>query len=351
MNNPLHLTDVFPLWISGNGIFSALQSFDVPWKSENINADLDLEYYGNVSGDKIISPLIAKVMSGSVLSQTEVNMLASTIYNINGLNWTKLWATLNMQYNPIENYNMIEEMTDDETVTEYGKTITRTNNLSHAKTGTETETPDITETRTDNLTHAKSGTETTTPDIEEERTDRLSHTKTGTEQIQPNTTETTTPNLSNTTTNGLYGFNSATASDSSTSATSATGTNTVTKTGTETTTYNTTEGNTGTQTTTKTGTEEIAYDIDETETGTQTVTRDGTNQVTYNVSETDTGTSADAATGSDVNTRNYLLTRSGNIGVTTSQQMIESERELWKFNFFRDVVFPDVDRVLSLLIY
>lgn len=42
--------------------------------------------------------------------------------------------------------------------------------------------------------------------------------------------------------------------------------------------------------------------------------------------------------------------RSGNIGVTTTQAMLKSERELWMWNFF-DQVYKDIDSVLSLPIY
>ena len=42
--------------------------------------------------------------------------------------------------------------------------------------------------------------------------------------------------------------------------------------------------------------------------------------------------------------------RSGNIGVTTTQQMISADRELWMWNFF-DQVYKDIDSVLSLPIY
>lgn len=45
------------------------------------------------------------------------------------------------------------------------------------------------------------------------------------------------------------------------------------------------------------------------------------------------------------------LTRHGNIGVTTSQQMIQSERDLWKWDFYNDVMFPDLDKILTLAIY
>ena len=43
-------------------------------------------------------------------------------------------------------------------------------------------------------------------------------------------------------------------------------------------------------------------------------------------------------------------TRSGNIGVTTTQAMLVAEREVWMWNFF-DQVYKDIDSVLSLPFY
>ena len=56
--------------------------------------------------------------------------------------------------------------------------------------------------------------------------------------------------------------------------------------------------------------------------------------------------------GSDVFTvqDERVLTRKGNIGVTTTQQMAQSEIDLWRWNFFRSV-FSDIDSVLTLKIY
>lgn len=48
------------------------------------------------------------------------------------------------------------------------------------------------------------------------------------------------------------------------------------------------------------------------------------------------------------NTKN--LTRSGNIGVTTSQEMLESELKLRKFDFY-NLLMRDVDKTLCLKIY
>lgn len=257
------LNDVFPDWLTGSGIFGTLQTFPVPWADENISAALDMEYHGNISGEKLISPLVEKMRSGDVLTTTEKTAIATAIMAVCGVRWGKQWETLEFEYNPIENYSMVEQMTNDQTVDVYGKTRTRTDNLSHTKTGTETDTP--------------------------------------------NTTETQTPNLTNTRNAETHGFNSAQAVPTDADTQRATGTNTVTRTGQEQRTYNTTDADTGTQT-----------------------ENDG---------------------GQDTHTRNYRLTRSGNIGVTTSQQMIESERALWVWNFFYDVVFPDIDRVLTLQIY
>lgn len=43
-------------------------------------------------------------------------------------------------------------------------------------------------------------------------------------------------------------------------------------------------------------------------------------------------------------------TRSGNIGVTTTQAMLVAEREVWMWNFF-DQVYRDIDSVLALPFY
>lgn len=67
---------------------------------------------------------------------------------------------------------------------------------------------------------------------------------------------------------------------------------------------------------------------------------DGTRNATHKNTDTET---------KDI-TSDRTLKRSGNIGVTTSQQMIESERQLWLWNFFESV-FSDIDKILVLKIY
>ena len=50
-------------------------------------------------------------------------------------------------------------------------------------------------------------------------------------------------------------------------------------------------------------------------------------------------------------TGNRKLTRSGNIGVTTSQQMLESEVALRISRHMEDIIYQDVDKVLTLAFY
>lgn len=80
------------------------------------------------------------------------------------------------------------------------------------------------------------------------------------------------------------------------------------------------------------------------------------------------GTTSTGTTGDDVQTKNLSsginstkntvganeeneeVHRSGNIGVTTTQQMLQSEREVWEWNFFEQV-FKDLDKELALEFY
>lgn len=68
----------------------------------------------------------------------------------------------------------------------------------------------------------------------------------------------------------------------------------------------------------------------------------GTGTVTINNNDTDSGTNS--------GTVEHTLSRKGNIGVTTSQQMLQSERDMWVWHFF-DTVFENVDEMLTLRIY
>lgn len=157
-------------------------------------------------------------------------------------------------------------------------------------------------TRTPNLTKGDTGTVQTTG--QDKRTPNLTRNGTGT--VNDNGSAT------NTNQNGIWGFNSSISVPSDMSDGTATNENTTTR------------------------------DLTETETGTDTT--DHSNTDTYNRSYTETGTDTTAGTSS------RKLTRTGNIGTNTFQNLLQQERNIWMYNFFEQV-FKDVDSVLTIPIY
>lgn len=168
--------------------------------------------------------------------------------------------------------------------------------LSEELTGTDSDirTPEITKKDTGTLSQA--GTDTRTPNLTRKSSGTVSDdgSATGIDQ------------------NNVWGFNSTTSVPSDMSDRSATANNTNTR------------------------------DITDTETGAEKKDRSSTD--TYDLSHTESGT--DTRNG----TEHHLLTRKGNIGTNTFQNLISQERDLWKWNFYEQV-FKDVDSVLTLPIY
>lgn len=78
----------------------------------------------------------------------------------------------------------------------------------------------------------------------------------------------------------------------------------------------------------------------------------GTN--TTDMTNTHEGTNSDTIDKTGNHSDRYddmrTLSRSGNIGVTTSQQMLQSEIDLWQWNFYKDVIV-DVMNMLTLSTY
>ena len=77
-------------------------------------------------------------------------------------------------------------------------------------------------------------------------------------------------------------------------------------------------------------------------------TSSGTRNITDTETRNTTDTTTHAESGTGTNTHEEH--RRGNIGVTTSAQMISGEIELWKWNFM-DSVFNDICKYIALSIY
>lgn len=340
------LNDVFPDAISGKGIFHYLELLGVPWQEDSESAPLDLLYHINRSGTKFVSPLVDRLVPDEgAVAESVYTSLAQAIKTMYGMSWTKLYATLSLEYNPISNYDMVEnEEINTSGSSSTTSSQTRTDNLEHTRIGNNKDTESGT------VGQVTSGSRAHTIDTADARTGSNQDKETGT--VGEKTTDTGTVDVSgsqsNSGTQNVYGFNSSSAVPSDTQSSSGTSTNKTTNNlaGSKDETRNLTVDHTVSETLKRTGSES-----DE-ESGSQDETRNLQFGHTISESMSDTGTQKQdgSSSGESAGETKRQLTRSGNIGVTTSQQMIQSERELWLWRFF-DQVFSDLDSILTIPIY
>ena len=267
------MIDVYSNYPTDGGVFSPMSN--APWADTMSGTNLDILYLDGHSGERYCSNFINHRLNDSdVLSSDNRTLIANILWEVFGIQWTRLWATMKpVEYDPLTNYQMQETME-----------------------GTENST------RTPDITKGDTGTVQTTG--QDKRTPNLTRNGTGTVNDNGSATKTNQ--------NGIWGFNSSTSVPSDMSDGTATNENTTTR------------------------------DLTETETGTDTT--DHTNTDTYNRSYTETGTDTTAGT------RSRKLTRTGNIGTNTFQNLLQQERNIWMYDFFEQV-FKDVDSVLTIPIY
>lgn len=302
------VNEFYNSWLTGDGVFTDLNAFDVPWKVEDVTenakivASLNFAYHGNHSGDKNVSPVVNKFIRDEVA--TPRAKLADTLFIMYGDKWTRLWDAMHAEYNPIENYDLHELETPAE--------ITHT--IRPAETTT-TETPAET-TRT--LTPA----ETTTTETPAETTRTLTPAET-TETVKPAKT---------TTENEISAFNSGSYVDD---------------------TKSTTTGDVDDKGTTSLSVDTAGSEKNETDTAGNTkieVDTAGSDKLAVDTAG-NTKIEVDAA-GTDILTvqNERELYRHGNIGIQSATDLLKREIDLRQWNYFNGV-FNDIDTLLTLSIY
>lgn len=226
------LNEAFVDYETKGGIFSNIDN--LPWSSVMAGSQADTLYFDTHSGERFSARIITRrIGDAGYLTSDDRRAVSNLVYAMFKTQWTKLWETMNQNYEPLTNYKMTEDETGN-------NTYTRTPNLTRKHTGTNND----------------------------EGSSTLN------------------------TQNNLWGFNS----ESSIPSDMQDGTNTANITSTR--------------------------DLTDTETGTDTTAGDNTRK----------------------------LTRTGNIGTNTFQNLLQQERNLWMYNFF-DQIFKDVDSVLTIPIY
>ena len=114
------LKEYFPTSINGNGIFTEIAKIE--W-FEGLNPSSFDTYFIIKVGDRIASnSLKFFVNDNGIVAGEKLTLLAKTIYNINKISWKNIYRDLTVEYNPIENTNYVEVVTDSATSNGTGST-------------------------------------------------------------------------------------------------------------------------------------------------------------------------------------------------------------------------------------
>ena len=269
-----------------------------------------------------ISPLI--VMRENSTEKTFddiISEISTLVYKANEYRYNTLYSTIIQEYDPIENYKMIEEITvnyqgDEKTVNQFiGKEKNTINYKGEEST-----------------VDSKSGTDTNV--LTKNGTESNSLSKSGSENVNESDTRgdvTTTTKKAPFDSENFYN-----ESQDLTSQSKAYVKNT-------TTTFTNRVDNNTTTFANRTDNEQITYN------SSNNINKSFNGRSDENIKEFDGR--ADESLKSFMNRKDVTThTRSGNIGVTTSQQMLESQRLLANFKFV-DIVARDIVKKIAILLY
>ena len=269
-----------------------------------------------------ISPLIVMRENSTEKSFDDlISEISTLVYKANEYRYNTLYSTIIQEYDPIENYKMIEEITvnyqgDEKTVNQFlGKEKSTINYKGEEST-----------------VDSKSGTDTNV--LTKNGTESNSLSKSGSENVNESDTRgdvTTTTKKAPFDSENFYNESQDLTSQSKADVKNTT------------TTFTDRVDNNTTTFTNRTDNEQITYN------SSNNINKSFNGRTDENIKEFDGRADESLKTfrdRKDVTTH----TRSGNIGVTTSQQMLESQRLLANFKFV-DIVARDIVKKIAILLY
>ena len=269
-----------------------------------------------------ISPLIVMRENSTEKSFDDIiSEISTLVYKANEYRYNTLYSTIIQEYDPIENYKMIEEITvnyqgDEKTVNQFlGKEKSTINYKGE-------ESREDRKSGTDTKKKKKNGTESN------------SLSKSGSENVNESDTRgdvTTTTKKAPFDSENFYNESQDLTSQSKADIKNTT------------TTFTNRVDNNTTTFANRTDNEQITYN------SSNNINKSFNGRSDENIKEFDGR--ADESLKSFMNRKDVTThTRSGNIGVTTSQQMLESQRLLANFKFV-DIVARDIVKKIAILLY
>lgn len=269
-----------------------------------------------------ISPLIVMRENSTDKSFDDIiSEISTLVYKANEYRYNTLYSTIIQEYDPIENYKMIEEITvnyqgDEKIVNQFlGKEKNTINYKGEEST-----------------VDSKSGTDTNV--LSKNGTESNSLSKSGSENVNESSTRgdvTTTTKKAPFDSENFYNESQDLTSQANEDVKNTT------------TTFTDRVDNNTTTFTNRVDNEQITYN------SSNNINKSFNGRSDENIKEFDGR--ADESLKSFMNRKDVTThTRSGNIGVTTSQQMLESQRLLANFKFV-DIVARDIVKKIAILLY
>ena len=269
-----------------------------------------------------ISPLIVMRENSTEKSFDDIiSEISTLVYKANEYRYNTLYSTIIQEYDPIENYKMVEEITvnyqgDEKTVNQFiGKEKNTINYKGEEST-----------------VDSKSGTDTNV--LTKNGTESNSLSKSGSENVNESDTRgdvTTTTKKAPFDSENFYNESQDLTSQSKADIKNTT------------TTFTDRVDNNTTTFANRTDNEQITYN------SSNNINKSFNGRSDENIKEFDGR--ADESLKSFMNRKDVTThTRSGNIGVTTSQMMLESERLIANFKFV-DIVARDIVKKIAILLY
>lgn len=153
-----NLISYFPQYLDTGAIFTQMVTLGAPWTSE-VGKEMDDAYLSMYSGVKTPSKF---TVLHSVNGVASVQSIAKLLWSMYGQSWKRLWDGYNINYSPIDNYNVQETMARTQN---NDRGINRTTDTNSSVNGTAKDTTNMNESVNGSINHGhvvqKTGNDTT----------------------------------------------------------------------------------------------------------------------------------------------------------------------------------------------
>lgn len=303
-------------YLENDGIFNYLDQYDVPWKSSIDTDILNLDYHTK-NGEKVIGPAVKALLTEDGLDTTAKQKLAKLIFYKNQVKWDELWRSQDI-YDDFDVLDNVNEIRDETTI--HTGSDSKTQNIG-AKQNTFTEGQQI-----DSFSK---GAQENTFTKGSQSNSQTKGEETLTEGAQSNTIGTHTD--SKTITKSAY--NSASYSPD-TKEEDVVGAHT---------------DSIGQKVNTNSSRSDSQTEGSREDSSSEGAREDSTTKG-QRIDTTQEGAQQNTETGTDSFTDTLSVRRHGNIGVTTSGQLIRDFRQTVDFSIF-ETVYNDINEILVLNVY